>query len=398
MKRLVVLLGAGSTLYASQSRPPAGTPSTETLTYLMRRDHELAGKIYDVLRSKYESVNFEDVLFALENLESYLISKEIKGSLRSAQFDPVISVFTDMRNDLGFSPDHRKISQSRKYAIKYIFSKFVYDLGGFSENPEDLFLRGLTEKLQQHFPLHVFTLNYDDLIDLVCDSWFDGFMEKEERTSFSRFNGSEFLRRFDAEKNTLVHLHGSIRFGFPVLSQGRQVNPGQIVKYQEPMEALDSYVRTIPGEILVDGQIVSQDPIISGLNKLDKLFLNPSPFGYYYQSFTRSMVDVPNLLIIGYGARDPHINEWVREFARVHGTNRKVVMVSLFGKDDIGKDLPMIDFARKVMGNENFRYHEMVRDVPNTWLEIGPCFRWVQSGFPFKNPDILDKIIQYFSQ
>ncbi len=110
------------------------------------------------------------------------------------------------------------------------------------------------------------------------------------------------------------------------------------------------------------------------------------------------MVDVPNLLIIGYGARDPHINEWVREFARVHGTNRKVVMVSLFGKDDIGKDLPMIDFARKVMGNENFRYHEMVRDVPNTWLEIGPCFRWVQSGFPFKNPDILDKIIQYFSQ
>ena len=396
MKRLTVLLGAGSTLTAAPFGVPPGTHSTETLTSFVRRDHDLAGKIYDELQAKYPSVNFEDILFALEILESYLMSKGIKGNLRSAQFDPVISVFTNMRNDLGFSLDRQNVSQSRRRLIKYIFGKMVLDLTKLQENPGELYLKGLIERLHQHFTLHLFTLNYDDLIDLVSDSWFDGFIEKEEGKSFSRFNGAEFLRRFDTETKSLVHLHGSVRFGFPVPPRGSQVNPGTIVKYDDPMEAFDSYVRTFPGEILVDGQIVSQDPIISGLNKLDKLFLNPSPFGYYYQAFTRSMVDVPNLLIMGYGARDPHVNEWIREFVRVHGTNRKVVMVSFFKRDDIGKDLPIVDFAREVMGNENFKYHEMVRDVPNTWLEMGPCFRWVQSGFPFWNPEVLDKIIEYF--
>ena len=397
MKRLTVLLGAGSTLVASPLGVPRGTHSTETLTSFVYRDHDLAAKIHDELRTKYPSVNFEDILFALENLESYLMSKDINGNLRSAQIDPVISVFTAMRNDLGFSLDRQNVSQSRRRLIKYIFGKMVLDLTKLRENPDDLYLKGLIERLQQQFTLHLFTLNYDDLIDLVSDTWFDGFIEKDDGKSFSRFDGAEFLRRFDTESNSLVHLHGSIRFGFPVPHRGNQVNPGTVVKYDDPMEAWDSYVRTFPGEILVDGQIVSQDPIISGLNKLDKLFLNPSPFGYYYQSFTRSMVHVPNLLIIGYGARDPHVNEWIREFARVHGTNRKIVMVSLFQQDDIGKDLPSMDFARKVMENENFKYHEMVRDVPNTWLEMGPCFRWVQSGFPFLNPEILDKIIEYFN-
>ncbi|WP_053764631.1 SIR2 family protein [Leptospirillum ferriphilum] len=394
MKRLTVLLGAGSTLRASII-PRSGTPSTEELTYIVSRDIDLAKKIYDELQSKYKSVNFEDILFALENLEAYLFSKYIKGHLRSAQFDPVISAFTEIRGDLGLSLDHQRVSKSRKMAIKFIFAKLVYSLENLRERPQDLFLKDLIEKLHQYFSLHSFTLNYDDLIDLASDNWFDGFLKKEG-TSFSKFDGPEFLRRFDNEKNTLVHLHGCIRFGFKVPPRGTQINPGSIVKYQNPMEALDSYARTIPGEIHVDGQILSQDPIISGLNKLDKLSLNPSPFGYYYQAFIRTMIEVPNLLIIGYGARDPHINEWIREFARVHGTNRKIVMVSLFEKDDIGKDLPIVDFARKVMGTENFQYHEMVRDVPNTWLEMGPCFRWVQSGFPFENPEILDKIIEYF--
>ncbi|MCL4485113.1 MAG: SIR2 family protein [Nitrospirae bacterium] len=395
-KKISVLLGAGSTLCAS-TRNNQGTPSTEELTTRMCQEQDMAKRIHDLLRSKYESVNFEDVLFALENLESYLFSKGSQRLLRSAQFDPVISAFTDLQTNIGIALDHQSISKARKTAIKNIFSRLVLFYQGL-RNPDELYLKGLVKKLQKYFSLNVFTLNYDDLIDLVFDSWFDGFMEEQEGTAFSSFNGPEFLRRFDSEKNTLLHLHGSIRFGFNAPGQGRHINPGEIVKHHDPVAAMDSYIRTFSTEILVAGQIVSQDPIISGLNKLDKLSLNPTPFGYYYNAFTRSMVTVPNLLIIGYGARDPHINEWIREFCRVHGKDRKIVLVSLFKKDDIGKDLPIVNLSNDLMGIQNFQYHEMVRNVPNHFLEMGPCFRWVQSGFPFQSPEILDRIIKYFNQ
>ena len=107
----------------------------------------------------------------------------------------------------------------------------------------------------------------------------------------------------------LVHLHGSVRFGYSL---------GEIVpvKYSDVQAALASIEGTRVGQKYSAGQIVSASPIISGLSKAAKLVHNPQPFGYYYRTFIDSVLDSERLLVIGYGARDDHINVWLEQFSK----------------------------------------------------------------------------------
>ena len=384
MKRITVLLGAGSTLRAAKN--DQGTPSTEELNSLIQADPFIQ-KIYGVLSQKYNSPNFELVLNALEELEPYLISQP-RDRLKTAQFDPVISDFTELKRDLGFPIDRMSVRIARQTAIKNIFSHFVERLSSL-RNPEELYLKNLVDKFREHFSLQVFTLNYDDLIDMASDSWFDGFLEQSEGKPFHEFDGPSFLQNIETEESVLVHLHGSIRFGFNAPPPGRHVAPGAIVKYRSPPEALGSLQRTFTGETYVDGQIVSLDPIVSGLDKIDKLALNPSPYGYYYHGFIRSMIQNSSLLIIGYGGQDPHINRWLREFAKVHGERRKIVLITKL-------ENPPFDFDVRIIGEKPEVVFTKWNESRNKELkEYGPFLRLLPSGFPFQDPKILDKIIEY---
>ena len=56
--------------------------------------------------------------------------------------------------------------------------------------------------------------------------------------------------------------------------------------------------------------------------------LNVPPFANYFHAFSQCVSTSPNLLIIGYGAGDDHINFWLREFTLIHSRNGRVVEIT----------------------------------------------------------------------
>ncbi|EQD60975.1 hypothetical protein B1A_09883, partial [mine drainage metagenome] len=157
----------------------------------------------------------------------------------------------------------------------------------------------------QRFSLHVFTLNYDDLSDEALPNAFDGFtgtVNDGGRTDLRAFCPEAFVRRYWQEPLVLTHLHGSVRFGYSLLSA--QDEP---VRYDRPCDALETLKGMSVSDKLSYGSIVSAAPIISGLHKAAKLVQNPVPYGYYFRALMDSLVRTPRLLVVGYGGRDDHL-------------------------------------------------------------------------------------------
>jgi hypothetical protein len=68
-------------------------------------------------------------------------------------------------------------------------------------------------------------------------------------------------------------------------------------------------------------------PIIAGLNKIGALAFNIRPFAYYLSSGARAIAEAKRILVIGYGGRDPHVNVWLEENARIHGDDRRCAVI-----------------------------------------------------------------------
>jgi hypothetical protein len=98
------------------------------------------------------------------------------------------------------------------------------------------------------------------------------------------------------------------------------------------------------------GQIVSAAPIISGLSKIAKLSYNPEPFGYYYRAFIDSMIENERLLVIGYGARDQHLNTWIDQFRKIHDDKRKIVWICWLPGALVGEKTPEKDMISHLAG------------------------------------------------
>jgi hypothetical protein len=151
----------------------------------------------------------------------------------------------------------------------------------------------------------VFTLNYDDVVDGARDSWFDGFTRPVEQSPGGRvwsangFDARYFNNWREASEPLLVHLHGSVRFGYLRGEFGTG-------KYSDSQSALESVEGTRAGDLYSAGQIVSASPIISGLSKPAKLVNNPEPFGYYYRAFIDSLLACAITSHWLWGARRSH--------------------------------------------------------------------------------------------
>src|SRR6516164_1906034 len=65
-----------------------------------------------------------------------------------------------------------------------------------------------------------------------------------------------------------------------------------------------------------------------GSIKVAKLAGNPEPYAHYYAAFSESLLESHRVLVIGYGAEDPHVNTWLREFGRAHGARRRIAWIT----------------------------------------------------------------------
>jgi len=196
---------------------------------------------------------------------------------------------------------------------------------------------------------------------------------------------------------TVLHLHGSTRFGYHDSDEGRLRD---IVKYPTSGAALASVKSALAqpdagrGDITRAGTVYANSPIISGVQKADKLMLAPVPFGYYYHTAISELLRRDHALVIGYGCGDPHINAWVKEAAAVHGNRYRLAFVTHVSPKRRG---PYTSASISSISN----FLRSVDDNAFNWNSIGPevmlygdrlCV--VRSGFPMA-ADVLEVVLNF---
>ena len=303
-QRLVVLLGAGSTMHAN-------APSTDDITdHLCTRvrGNALMEQVIKGLCEQRGALgfNFESVMSALESLQDYVQNKRyppMVGGEAGAftAFKPDYERFLRFGNadDPFYDPFFGLLWQLKQIIAEYVIARTQSScVSGLS---------AFIGRLKKHFDLTVVTLNYDDLIDRA-GVWFDGFgfAPVNDAGEYQIFDHAAFLARASSDPAVLLHLHGSVRFGR---------NPGcgsYVVKYQSAQEAQQSFNQTMtrgPGEIA----IVSGDKKLYAINSLF------APLGYYHNTFVNAALNCPLWLIAGYGGNDAHVNHLIQESAWIHG-------------------------------------------------------------------------------
>jgi hypothetical protein len=353
--KLTILLGAGSTMQLYSKDRPGGMPSTIAVTERLDRleyprapgeavaiigpnaaSHlrvprhiPIVPFIFRALRGAFANVDFEMALHAFEQLAPFVATAESLPTADQYRL-PVISAFAELRRAYDILDNPLLLALARGAMIAEVHKAFSER----SLPQQPLPLNNFVNALATEFQVAVFTLNYDDVVDRSRDDWLDGFSGRKEVSSQGAyweahgFNPKEFRCWRDATRPLLVHLHGSIRFGY----LRKDVWPYKyLAKYSDPAEALRSIMPS-----LEDGRIVSTAPapIISGLDKVAKLAHEPEPFGHYYQAFIDSLLGCDRLLVIGYGGRDAHVNAWIEEWQQMHGDGRRAVWISLLTIDE----------------------------------------------------------------
>lgn len=406
--RIIVLLGAGASV-------DAGVPSTNDLTEFLlnseiqailpthaefrsksksgftgplRLEIPVCRAVHSGLRSSFKYPNFEHILAALEELQA--ISSSQIGFEVSDDLAHVLSPFVSIDSRYNALNQPGLMAFARHEIIDllalHIHEKLFLNSG--ARQPTNEFIR----ELEKSFSLSVYSLNYDDLID---DStvFYDGF--EPGQSSYKRFDRRKYLQMCqDEDLNRLMHLHGSIRFGYP--NDNYHDDPSELVKY----DVADDAIGTFDGrsnEIFDRGTVISTAPIISGFHKVAKLTHSPIPYGYYYHSFLSELMSTNRLLVIGYGAGDEHINGWINEHVVIHGSNRKSGYISLClpnqQRNSVKTLMSLLAGTRSY--NDSLVYYDSKQQTPEFLVQgnLAIC----TAGFPLLSPKTLDALIQFLS-
>jgi hypothetical protein len=344
--RLTVLLGAGASLYA-------GAPSTQKLTKVVAQ-RPISGAIFRILsQQNYAAVNFEDVLFVLEELDLLLGASVAPASAMLRPFLERSNLLASVATDL------KSVLRERFDLLGVLADEFKDIDYNASWKP----LYSVLKPLVDIFDLDIFTLNYDLVADVVTyalgmlsdQRWFDGFgvgpMNNDLSAPFRPDLYANWYPSFGPQNLTLAHLHGSLAFAYHK-SDRRMAYSGtyEIVKAESVAKARATW-EAAASAALADPNVdfAGALPIVSGRRKLEKL--NVRPYANYYAGFSKALSTSPYLLIAGYSGGDEHINCWLREFGLIHGEG--VARIVEITRSD---DPPT--FSMQKIGAYDFSWHK----------------------------------------
>jgi hypothetical protein len=334
--RVTALIGAGATI-------DLDAPTTDRLTEivskkkldLFKSKSELLRSISKILTTYYQpnKINFEHIIHVLEMLDTYKWGWTSPGNIK---FRPPIIPFIKPRYSKFLKGDTTLLT-AKWFLIKTIAEEVnKYDLNFQNSDKYDWYKGFWTEC---NFDWDITTLNYDTTIEKSFnDKIEDGF---ESCGNYDRFNPMKFR---DAPKSTIAHIHGCINFGYPieiVNQYAYEDTHEDIYKLKSYTEAKETWFgrstnRTQASEETLIG------PIITGLRKVEKL--NNYPYSYYQNNFQNAILKNNCLLIVGYSFGDLYLNQVMERINRIHGKDKRIVIITYYGKNYWADNHRMIDF------------------------------------------------------
>lgn len=345
---LVVVLGAGASI-------SAGLPSTASLTTLV--DDAIPGKTSQgwtcrlqdgpppgqtisaafavTLRAAVKAHfgnntfpqgnQFENLLGAVEELEDYVFRRTF------------LSKIVGLPGGLTVLDDTLMVTTTRNYLVEAIHRH----VGEAVSRPEvrthaaAVQLRRMLQRLAKRFRLVVIDLNYDDIVDEADLRWADGYTRSVGDAFI--FDPEQWIRAVsDYDRNLLLHLHGSVRFGNHPSEVPWTSTPEQPAKYASYHIA--KLHISVSSQARADGRSYSAPYVISGISKGPKMVYNMRPYGYYLSALSQLVPVSDALLCIGYGWGDPHVNTLLDEFMTQRPDAPAVVVTRREGTD-VGQNM-----------------------------------------------------------
>ena len=334
---LVVIVGAGASVAAgiqstrelnkiAQRALPTlhllGTsyvpPSFDGKAPMSRFDKTIpmADILDSALRADYKEYDFEVLLHALEQLETFTTNRYV--SARDANRF-VIGSFAEIMRQYEPLNDSTLIHEARWAVTTAIHaavgSTSEYPIAGAEAPRARDQLNRMFTALAKEFRLVVIDFNYDNILDKVGVEWEDGFSERVPDHFCSLFSPTHWAAVVnDSSKHLLMHVHGSVHYAFKPRDLHTLTTAfSEPAKYDYLSKAQEIVQNTRTGGTTVDGQVYDGGVIISGLGKAGKIAYNARPYGYYHQAIVSIVPFARRLLVLGYGWRDTHVNTWIDE-------------------------------------------------------------------------------------
>lgn len=346
--RVTAILGAGVNLeYFDWSDK---TPSTANITkcivstkYFKHSDGSqspipsLIRKIYLRLCRKYPFgalnpkdnksygiMHFEKIFHALEELDSY--DKIWTRHAKDPSYAQLFAHFT--KPAFKYNPDE---IHSALFWMASLIMDFVNYYNDYFITHKEGTCKWYTDFWRKaSFKWDVFNFNYDTTIENSIDNFNDGYVDVEDHANIQRFDPNRLMQ---SKTNTINHIHGCILYGYGDFSIEEE-NRDLIFKYGfHDWFKWDNYElnkkhwigRSSSSEVSQSGGTLFPSPIITGLNKTDKLLT--LPFSTYRLNLSQRLFQSHALLIAGYSFGDYYVNYELERMRLYHGDKLRVVLI-----------------------------------------------------------------------
>ena len=375
-KRVTAILGAGVNL--SFFDWCDNTPSTANITKRLVTTPEIVyydgskGSISPLIRQVYERlcadypqgaldpnaeasygiIHFERIFHVLEMLESYSYVWIYK--YRDFTKVPLFAYFTNP--NFAYTPEelHRALNQ-----MTYIIMDIVNHYDEYYLTEKDNTCAWYKEFWQAApFKWDVFNFNYDTTIENSITVE-DGFEDVVNYKPLQKFNPTKLLQ---STENTINHIHGCLLYSYSNMKledENKELylrNSHDWYKWPTFRESMGHFVGHGMSPVTAqNGDSIYHSPIITGLNKTDKLTIQP--FATYRYHLSHKISQNNALIIAGFSFGDYYVNLELEQLRLLHGNKLRVVLIDYWNTDSHSDDkiFGMYTFLQKLP----YKNHEL---------------------------------------
>jgi hypothetical protein len=341
---ITALVGAGAVI-------ELGAPKTNEITSIVidREQNVISLNPYfeekkPILKEIYNKLENLNAYKGKVNFEHILHTTELLQTLKTGWSNPLnptlsttLSPFVQNESDLLFK-NNNCLNAAQEDLIEIVANEVSKYNEEFKKNiDQHNWYRDFWRNNKNIW--NITNLNYDTTIENSLEEYEDGFEIVNE--TYSRFNPLKFE---ESSISTIAHLHGCINYGYPKEILNKYLFEDSF----EDLYKMNNFNDARPtwfGRSNRSSQASEQTirgPIITGLHKLEKTATYP--YSHYLYHFQKSIIQNRCLLIVGYGFGDLYLNDIMERMNRIHGNNKRVVIITYYGKEYWSNDHTVTDY------------------------------------------------------